>query len=905
MATTCPNCKKLNNPTDLYCSYCGHRLVPDSKGICPQCGAQNPESNDFCDTCGEPLAATGSLKTGSEGSIHDITLPGKDSLDEAVPDWLTALRANLVEDEEDDSEETYQPEFEDRVPEKKPESAPFSDDEMPDWLREITVPPLPRENTEELTKERPTTGDIPDWLRDVLEEHSAVQPDDPRRPSLTDVLLTLPKTDLDILGSGALPDWLTSLSPTPDGEKPKEKIEDDASLAPPEPPRIARPKTETPQVPPPPPPARTKVDTAPAKKSTDSLPQSDWLEDPFSRDSALWAEQDVEPEAGTESATIGLPEWLQELGLEVPDLAQPEPLIVEEEPKKELPAEEPLHRQKRDKKQSKSLTDWLGVTATGYDEPEKPKTGSTSELPGTGPLGPPEIPDWLAAVSSPAKTAELPSWLTQDLEELPPPVKRDRTPVIQEEEEGDLGSLPSWLTTEDAGAFKQPEPATDHALPAVDIPAWLEEAAKAGKGYIQAADEPPYWQIPPAEPEQILTREEAELQADAQGLAHAEIPEWLNALRPRGAAHGVVKPEPAVSPEPAETSGPLQGIKGALTAADAVAVPPKRFKLPRFVITEQQQQHEQIAERIIHPDKAEKPSIVEKKVRVNRFERIFIPILILIAVLVPAVPELNITAPFLTYDQPEPAPLQDSYSLVEGLPDSALVIAAFDFSPASSGELEPLAGIMVQHLMDKNARIVAISTTPAGPQIAQAVMEDKAASSGYVYGQDYYNLGYLPGGAAGLQAFAADPWSVFPGPDLKRQQDIARNAPIVSDLDSALVNVGLIVVFTADRDDIVEWLEQVGQFSSFSPPIIAGASAGLEAWAQPYYYSEPRQLSGVVSGIPGAAGYEIKVTNDRTGEAFNRRNNQAIGLIVIIVLIVIGMLSSTLFVLIRGRHGNG
>ncbi|MBN1314133.1 MAG: zinc ribbon domain-containing protein [Anaerolineales bacterium] len=882
MAVICPNCNNSNNPLDEYCSSCGQRLIPEKERRCPQCGAQNPVSNVFCSDCGGRLEPAG---------------PQPDSK-EPVPDWLTDLRTN-IHDEEQESSEMTQPESMGEDPSKDLMGKSIDDENMPDWLREIAEPPLTSDDTEELNRERPVTGEIPDWLRDVLKEQSALPPEEANQPSLTDVLLTLPESDLDFLESGELPEWLSSLSPKTEDEQPEKTLRSRMPQKPAEE-KVDLSKEKEPDAPAP---KQPSIDTSRTKKESGSLAQSDWLEEPF-----LWTQQVGEYGEEEDSTPIGLPEWLQELGLDVPDLAQPEPLMLEDEPKKEQPPEPPHtpHKRKKDKKQSKSLTDWLGATTGPMEGVDKPKTGATSELPGTGPLGPPELPDWLAAVSTPAKTAELPSWLTQDFTAPPTPPPA----VIPEEEDEDEDEisgipLPSWLTEEDAGLeVEKSGPASKRESTAAELPDWLEEAAQVSSEPAQATEEPPYWRIEPAESEAYISQEEAEIQPDAHGLFQAEIPDWLQALRPREPSHGVVKPKPTVSQEPAETSGPLEGLRGALVAADAAALPPKRIILPRFVITEQQQAYEKIAAEIVQPKAEEKPKIESRKRQYGWVERKLLPILIFIVVLVSAIPQLNFSLPFTTSEPQESAILNETYSLVDGLQDSALVIAAFDFSPALYGELEPLASVLIEHLMEKNARIITISTEPTGPQIAQSVMEKTATGLDYVYGQDYLNLGYIPGGAAGLQAFAASPWAVFPGLDYT-QQNIASKTPATAELGQALAAVDLVLVITADQDDLVEWIEQVGQFTGFQAPIAAGSSASLEAWAQPYYYSEPKQLNGLISGIPGAAWYEKQMNPDLAGEAVNRGNDQTIGLIVIIILIIIGLLSSTVIGLVRGRHGNG
>jgi hypothetical protein len=180
----------------------------------------------------------------------------------------------------------------------------------------------------------------------------------------------------------------------------------------------------------------------------------------------------------------------------------------------------------------------------------------------------------------------------------------------------------------------------------------------------------------------------------------------------------------------------------------------------------------------------------------------------------------------------------------------------------------------------------------------------------YDYGDDYINLGYIPGGAVGLQAFAAAPWNLFSGADYVGSAPTARDAPAAAGLTHTLADVNIVLIFTADRNGLVGWIEQVGQLPGMEKvKMVAGVSAGLEPWARPYYQSDPMQLDGLVSGVRGAAQYELRVDQHQATQqadgAINLRDSQMVGLVVIILFLAIGLLWGIGYGLVDRRRGDG
>jgi len=142
------------------------------------------------------------------------------------------------------------------------------------------------------------------------------------------------------------------------------------------------------------------------------------------------------------------------------------------------------------------------------------------------------------------------------------------------------------------------------------------------------------------------------------------------------------------------------------------------------------------------------------------------------------------------------------------------------------------------------------------------------------------HLGYLPGGAIGLRRL---------GECLNQDAncDVTFGAPLSNSQKQMLDDVGLIIVLTADRQTLVNWIEQVG--GGTDRPMIAGVTQALAPLAQPYF--ETAQLAGVMNGIPGTAVYQQTYHQPTDGtDAGNLFDAQVAAQILLVVVLLLGAL---------------
>jgi hypothetical protein len=221
--------------------------------------------------------------------------------------------------------------------------------------------------------------------------------------------------------------------------------------------------------------------------------------------------------------------------------------------------------------------------------------------------------------------------------------------------------------------------------------------------------------------------------------------------------------------------------------------------------------------------------------------------------------------------------------------------------------MEAIAAPVVDHLMLKGAYLALISTLPTGPMQGERLIYQQRLTGQHSYRpiddqgfNNYVNLGFIPGGQAGLLSFVEIPQQAIP---LNLDNyPVWKGGPLESV--SRLSDFKLVVVITENPDIARDWIEQV-QPRLGATPLIMLISAQAEPVVRPYYSAGGNQVQGLITGLSGAAGYEF--ANGRRHLALDYWSPYSLGILIAIVLIIIGggiNLTSTLIALTRETVSN-
>lgn len=225
-------------------------------------------------------------------------------------------------------------------------------------------------------------------------------------------------------------------------------------------------------------------------------------------------------------------------------------------------------------------------------------------------------------------------------------------------------------------------------------------------------------------------------------------------------------------------------------------------------------------------------------------------------------------------------------SVMASIPESAPVLVVVDYEASRAAELEAVSGpLLNQIILSRQSNISFLSTSPNGPALVERLITNTRMN---IEGGQYLNLGYLPGGSAGVLAFIESPQTAIPTAEAETFSQYAAVLLLTDNAESARV-----------------WVEQLdarrqSDASLASQPLLVVASAQAGPLLQPYVSSE--QVTGMISGLPDAARYEF-VNSLPPGIARTYWDAFGIGLLLAIILITFGSLWSLIRRLSPRRTG--
>ena len=509
-------------------------------------------------------------------------------------------------------------------------------------------------------------------------------------------------------------------------------------------------------------------------------------------------------------------------------------------------AEEPSSAVEPLEAEEEGAADWLSqLRASALDEPQE-------AIPPTEPVEPVEIPDWLRDIA-PAEPEE---------EVAPPTAKVEPAPAPAEVPDWLRDIAPAEPAAEEvkAEAKETISPFLDTTTPvAPESSGWLTELQPETEPSTDARV-PVFKQPLPLEPE-IEAAEKA-------GLVRAEIPAWLEAMRPSEAAEVALE-------GPVETEGLLEGLRALLPQAAAIEMPMTRESALPAEAREASLARAQLLQRLIsQPTEAPQPRAGEPGVAVGEWlQRLAIGLVLLLSVLAILAwqPLMGSKAPVLARPGQLGREGETLYNVIEGVGAGESVLVAFEYGPAEADELDWVARPILRHLIDREADVSIASTRPDGLAVAERAWEEtwqvvQDNPTPEEESLQYYEPGanYQPGDATGVSQLLAQTGE----------------------------RPRLIVVLASRSAPLRWWVEQTHARYDPAPLISAGVSAAVEAAASPYFDASAGQLRGTISGLSGAAAYESHRTME--GQAAKRFNALAAGHVAVVILMFAGGIVHTL-----------
>ncbi len=575
-------------------------------------------------------------------------------------------------------------------------------------------------------------------------------------------------------------------------------------------------------------PQATVLTTKPTETAAEtSVP--DWL-------AGIYSEEETETQAGpaakTEKAAPGVPDWLA--GIYSEEKAEPLTGVFSAEPEEEIAPET-------------AVPDWLAGIITESPVPVEP------QAPLAGAEAPREthVPDWLADLEPVAPTPE---------EKRPSPFAASSTvftAAAPEEAQAGPSATPEWLKgvtpTEQETAFKPAQPLfvpgeeepgafqeeyEEPVLAGSEIPDWLKDLSPAAPGPVEketvfyervAEDESlvraevPSWlqglrplgtgPLPPL-PEVMVPGAETPLPQEG-GLVRAEIPDWVQQLRPAPSAKGEAGEKRVL--EPAETEGPLAGLRGVLPPGAVIDMPADFQPAPPSTFPEAIISQAQLWQKLLEQPRSVQRPVAQFRARSGSGQ---LAMRLIVAATLLAVTMLGLLWGESPLAQALSRPhIEHLNKAIGELQTGDTVIVAVEYGPAEAGEMAAVAQAMMRHLADRNAHVMMVSTLPEGAGIVQSLLEPLALANRLPNGQ----AAYLPGSASGVAQFLAEP-----------------------------AEAKMIVVLAGRGERLRWWVEQNNATQAL--PMVIGVNAATAPLAMPYLETPP--VAGWITGLPDVVAYQ-------------------------------------------------
>lgn len=502
------------------------------------------------------------------------------------------------------------------------------------------------------------------------------------------------------------------------------------------------------------------------------------------------------------------------------------------------------------------------VAETAEEAEEEDNWDDTDEfLESDGAVG--ELPEWMTALGPPVgsqpEIIDAPFSDLGENEEIPEWV--DQLRPIETDDDAALGSsLPSILENEaeldmaelqlDVTEADMPEwldigsdsAKGDDAERSQDIPDWLGDTDRARSGLVDEWDSSLLDKLPPPK--------------KGPQLAAANIPQWLQKFKPEELQDG---DEPDISIEEGQEEGEIESVIGGLNGiikVETAILPsiPTKLQSTLNITPAQTNQIELLRQLLKEADGEARTE--EESVSSIRFPNLWEIILVILVLLVLTI---GWNAPgavrFIALPVANGADLQAA-DFLQAVSNQNVALAVA-YTPAMAGEMNQQTIAIVDELLANNNQIIPLTQHVTAVGLMQS---DLGFSTDEII--------FLPGEAIGLRLLA----------DCLNSDAVACSAvPKLAEAQLA-GNIDLIVLVAAERDSLVNWVEQVTTVTDL--PLFVSTTHSLAPVASPYAQTE--QIDAVVT-------HQIVTTSRFAEEEVQRtlqRQNKAVALTQLLVIVV-------------------
>lgn len=393
-----------------------------------------------------------------------------------------------------------------------------------------------------------------------------------------------------------------------------------------------------------------------------------------------------------------------------------------------------------------------------------------------------------------------------------------------------------------------------------DLPDWLATASLEKK--TKKPEEPVSEELNPA------------------ALEAASLPAWLQAMRPSSTENTTAPAKEQAAPQ--DDLELLPGIEGTLSGAQAGG----EYRKPvgygsALKVSERQKNNANLLASLV-----EEP-VFEQEIEetgLKKHQKVIWRLLLALALITIILLSGTFFGSYTVQPALFPPEVVAVYDMVNALPADKPVLLTGDFEAAVAGELSWSSQTLLEHLMRRNLNLVILSTNPTGTTILNGQLNAAGQKiDGYDLSTHLVNLGYLPGGATGLQLMSGNLREALP---FTHDLQAAWNSAVLQPVNS-LSDFGAVIVLSDKSENARVWIEQIQPVLN-TTPLAFVVSAQAAPLLQPYYLSG--QVAGYVAGFNGSLAYE-KIFAQSSGAAQHLSAFQFSVLFVSVILLLAGLVN--------------
>ena len=225
------------------------------------------------------------------------------------------------------------------------------------------------------------------------------------------------------------------------------------------------------------------------------------------------------------------------------------------------------------------------------------------------------------------------------------------------------------------------------------------------------------------------------------------------------------------------------------------------------------------------------------------------------------------------------------YDYIEAIPDDSVIVFSMDYGVSGMPELYAMTVSTMSHLWEncqaRNWKIVVIAFWNQGPLVFDTLLSqiDPAEKFNVVYGEDWIELGWIPGSETGMAAIATDMWGQTPRDYLEDRP--LSDYPMMAEIRTA-EDIDLVISIETGTPGLPEWLRQWN--APFGTEFIVGCLGMSGPGNVPYLQSG--QLQAYLPGLTASGEYEL--LRGKPGLAVAGLDAVSMSHTLVVLLVVIG-----------------